>query len=91
MEGSKKFRAEINKLVKQRAKLELGVYVKILKGENKGKTGFVDSIGSVTDIKDVNSTRVQYLVRLNSDILAYHDSELQVTVKPFEPERVEFT
>lgn len=91
MEGSRKYRAQIDKLVKQRTKLEQGVNVKILRGENKDKIGFIDSIGSVTDIKDVNSTRIQYLVRINNDILAYDDFELQVVMKPFEPERVQFT
>jgi len=88
MEGSKAFRAQIDKLVKQRTKLKLGDDVKILRGENKGKIGFIDKIGSITDIKDVNSTHVQYLVRVGKDLLAYDDFELQVTMKP---EKVDFT
>jgi transcription antitermination factor NusG len=88
MEGDKRYRAKIDQLVKQRVKLREGDNVRIMKGENKGKIGFVESIGSLTDIKDVNSTYVQYLIRLGKDLLAYDISEIWVIVKS---EQVNFT
>lgn len=88
MEGSKAFRAKINKLVKQRTKFRLGDNVRILKGENKGKIGHIDSIGSITDIKNVNSVHVQYLIRIGKDLLAYDDCELRAIIKS---EKVTFT
>lgn len=84
MEGSKEYHAKIDRLVKQRAKLRLGDRVKVKGNFLHGLTGSIDSIGSLTDIKNVKSTKVQYLVRMDATNLlyCYSEDELQLIVQP---------
>jgi hypothetical protein len=90
MEGDKRFRAEIDKLVKQRTKLRLGDRIRVKGKRLHGLLGTIDSIGSITDIKDTNSTKVQYLVRIDVTNLIYgfDFEELQQFVTP---EKVSFS
>ena len=83
MEGSKEYRAKIDRLVKQRAKFHLNDKVRV-KGRGSGFIGTIDSIGSLTNIKDVNSTKVQYLVRIDANNLLYSfsNNELQLIIQP---------
>jgi len=84
MEGNKAYRAKIAKLVKQDTKFHLIDRVKV-KGTNL--MGFVHTIGSTTNI---NSTTVQYLVRIDGDLSlrSYHAEELQLIITP---EKVQFS
>lgn len=84
MEGSKEYHAKIDRLVKQRTKLRLGDRVRVKGHWLHNLIGTIDSIGSITDIKDVNSTKVQYLVRIEATNLlyGYSENELQLIVQP---------
>lgn len=90
MEGSRKYRAKIDKLVKQRTKFKILDKVRI---RGTKLMGFIHTIGSITDIKDVNSTKVQYLVHMDGDLSlkAYYDNEIQLVNQFEEPEKVQFT
>lgn len=87
----KRYRAQIDKIVEQRARFKVLDTVKVLTGTNKGKIGFVHTISSLTNITNIKSTRISYLVRFSdgrSGLVAYSDNELQ---KVIAPEKVSFT
>jgi hypothetical protein len=85
-EGSRAFRAQIDKLVKQRTKLHIGDLVRTKHGD----IGEVDSISSQTDIKDIRTTKVMYLVRIRGTNMLYgfYFEELKLLTTP---EKVNFT
>lgn len=84
-EGSRAFRAQIDRLVKQRTKLAIGAKV-----DTKHGRGFVESISSQTDIKDIRTTKVIYLVRIEgtNQLYGFDFEELKVLITP---EKVDFT
>lgn len=93
MEGSKEFRAQIDKMVKQRTKLEVGIRVKVKESAKSGlhgQEGTIDKIISQTPITNLDKTKVMYLVRIDSTGLqyAFDFEELQVLITP---EKVQFS
>lgn len=81
MEGDKRFRASIERNVRERAKFKLLDSVKV-KGKNI--TGFVHTICSTTDISNTTSTKVQYLIRVDDKktLLGFYAEELELYTTP---------
>jgi hypothetical protein len=93
MEGSKEFRAQIEKNVKRQTKLEIGTRVKVKESAKSGlhgKLGTIEEIGSLTPITEPKNTKVAYLVRIDATKLLYHFcfDEIQALITP---EKVQFS
>ena len=73
-EGSKEFREQIEKNVKQQVKLEIGTRVKVKESAKSGlhgQEGIIEEIGSMTPITEPKNTKVAYLVRIDVTNLLY--------------------